>query len=87
MHFPMFDGTSPKVWLDKCKNYFSIYTIPKILQVTAATMHLEANAAEWWQAYKQGNPIPSLIAFSVIVQEHFGADDFRTAITNLLALR
>jgi hypothetical protein len=43
----MFDGINPRVWLDKCQNYFSIYTIPNTLQATAATMHLEGNAAKW----------------------------------------
>lgn len=87
MHFLMFDSDNPKVWIDKCLNYFSIYTIPATLQVTTTTMHLEGNATKWWQAYKQGHPIPSWTAFCAIVQEKFRADDFCTAITDLLALR
>ena len=27
MQFPMFDGTSPKIWIDNCCNYFTIYNI------------------------------------------------------------
>jgi len=52
MHFPAFDGSQPKIWVDKCLNYFSIYAIPEELWVEAATMHLQENAAKWWQAYK-----------------------------------
>jgi hypothetical protein len=52
MPFPKFDGSSPKIWIDNCTNYFIIYSIPTNLQVTAATMHLQDNAAKWWQAYK-----------------------------------
>jgi len=52
MHFPKTDGTQPKIWLDKCHNYFHIYQIPEHLWVEAATMHLEDNAAKWWQVYK-----------------------------------
>lgn len=51
-YFPSFDGTQPKIWLDKCSNYFSIYSVLEKLWVEAATMHLEGNAAKWWQTYK-----------------------------------
>jgi hypothetical protein len=51
MHFPAFDGVQPKIWPDKCNNYFSIYSIPEHLWVEAATMHLQENAAKWWQTY------------------------------------
>jgi hypothetical protein len=45
MQFPTFDGSQPKIWIDKCLNYFNIYKIPNNLQVEAATMHLQDNAA------------------------------------------
>jgi hypothetical protein len=59
IHFPKFDGSSPKIWFDNCINYFTIYSIPDELKVTAATMHLEGNASKWWQAYKQNHPLPT----------------------------
>ena len=59
MQFPMFDGTSPKIWIDNCCNYFTIYNITESLKVTAAVMHLEGNAAKWWQAYKQNHSVPT----------------------------
>jgi len=59
MQFPMFDGTSPKIWIDNCCNYFTIYNIIESLKVTAAVMHLEGNAAKWWQAYKQNHSVPT----------------------------
>ena len=52
MQFPTFDGDNPKIWIDNCENYFTIYTILERLWVTAASMHLQSNAAMWWQAYK-----------------------------------
>lgn len=87
MHFPMFDGRNPRIWIDKCNNYFTIYNIADSLQVTAAIMHLEGNAAKWWQAYKQNHTITSWREFCTVLQTKFGADDFRTAITDLLALK
>jgi len=59
IQFPKFDGTDPKIWFDNCVNYFTIYSIPEQLKVTAATMHLEGNASKWWQSYKQAHAIPT----------------------------
>jgi hypothetical protein len=87
MQFAKFDGSQPRIWFDKCENYFTIYDIPEHLKVTAAVMHLEGNAAKWWQAYKQNHKPPSWPAFCVLLQNKFGADDFRSAITDLLALK
>jgi hypothetical protein len=53
MYFPKFDGTTPKVWIDNCATYFSVYDVPYFVWLSSATMHLEGNAAKWWQAYKQ----------------------------------
>lgn len=87
MLFPSFDGNTPKVWLTKCHNYFSIYSIPEQLWVEAASMHLEGNAAKWWEAYKLTNPDVSWKTFYATVQTKFGSDDYRNAINGLLNLR
>lgn len=50
-------------------------------------MHLEGNAAKWWQAYKQNHTVPKWKDFYVLVQDKFGANDFRTALTELLNLK
>ena len=50
-------------------------------------MHLEGNASKWWQAYKQNHTIPNWSMFCEIIQEKFGAYDFRNAINGLLELR
>lgn len=87
MLFPNFDGTQPKVWITKCNNYFNIYSIPEHLWVQAASMHLEGNAAKWWEAYKLTNPTVSWHTFCTTIQSKFGGDDYRNAINGLLTLR
>lgn len=87
MHFPTFDGTHPRIWLDKCRNYFSIYTIPDHLWYQAATMHFEGSAAKWIQAYKQLHPTATWQKFIDDVQLQFGSDDYRSAINELLERR
>jgi hypothetical protein len=47
----MFEGVNPKIWLNKCNDYFRICNLPEIMWVTAASLH-EENAARWWQVFK-----------------------------------
>ena len=47
MLFPKF-SIHPKIWIDNCCNYFSIYNVPERLWVSSATMHLEGNATKWY---------------------------------------
>lgn len=50
-------------------------------------MHLEGNAAKWYQAYKQSHKTITWLSFYVVVEQKFGADDYRTALTDLIALK
>ena len=36
MQFPTFDGNHPKIWLDNCDNYFTIYKTEEEMKVTYA---------------------------------------------------
>ena len=65
--FPKFGGTTPKIWFDDCVNYFTIYSVPEHLKVTAATMHLEGNARKWWQAYRQNHAVTEWSKFCEVV--------------------
>jgi len=87
MQFPTFDGENPKIWIDNCENYFTIYTIPERLWVTTASMHLQGNAAMWWQAYKQTHRKISWKDFCSTVQSKFGSDDYKSAVQEMLNLK
>jgi hypothetical protein len=47
LSFPKFDGENPRIWIDKCFDYFKIFNIPECLWTTATSMHMEENAAKW----------------------------------------
>jgi hypothetical protein len=52
LSFPKFQGLEPGIWLAKCMDYFTIYRVPEMMWVTAASMHMEGNAARWLQVYR-----------------------------------
>lgn len=87
MQFPTFDGTNPKIWKDKCKAYFDLYQLPEGMWITVATLHFEGNAAKWFLAYKQNHTFRNWTAFCSVVEEEFGADDFRSAMNDLQELK
>jgi hypothetical protein len=43
--FPNFDGSSPKLWVKNCENYFELYAVPEFHKVRIASMHFVSNAA------------------------------------------
>ncbi|XP_074301263.1 uncharacterized protein LOC141632631 [Silene latifolia] len=49
--FPTFDGTDVEDWLFKCTQFFSITDVDNVAKVTYTTMHLEAKALAWHQAF------------------------------------
>jgi hypothetical protein len=50
-------------------------------------MHLEGNAAKWWQTYKQQHMHITWLSFCLVVEREFGNDDYRTSLTELIALK
>jgi len=44
MNFPRFNGKNPRIWKDKCQDYFRLMNIPKSMWATAASLHMDDNA-------------------------------------------
>jgi hypothetical protein len=51
LNFLKFSGVDPVVWLDKCVDYFTFFKVPYAMWVTAASLHMENNAARWLQVF------------------------------------
>jgi hypothetical protein len=77
MPFPRFDGVHPRVWRDKCHDYFRAFNISPTLWVTTATLHMDGNAAIWLQAFRQRHALGPWPTFIAAVESEFGADDQR----------
>jgi hypothetical protein len=85
--FPKFSGTNPKIWIDKCVDYIKIFNIPDHMWTTAASLHMEDNAAKWLQVYKMKQGLDCWQEFVSAAEEKFGADDYRKSIQELLSLK
>ncbi|WVZ50933.1 LOW QUALITY PROTEIN: hypothetical protein U9M48_002138 [Paspalum notatum var. saurae] len=87
MTFPKFTGEHPKIWIDKCEDYFNIFNIQEKMWVTAAALHMEGNAAQWFQVYKARQGVGMWAKFVEAVQAKFGVYDYQNAVTELLDLK
>jgi hypothetical protein len=87
MNFPKFDGAFPRIWRDKCLDYFRVCNIHPTMWLTVATLHLERNAAHWFQAYKLKNVVQGWPDFITAVEAQFGVDDYRQFMSSLLSLK
>ncbi|KAK3124731.1 hypothetical protein QOZ80_7BG0591530 [Eleusine coracana subsp. coracana] len=85
--FPKFDGIHPRIWIDKCLDYFELFKVPRCLWATAASLHMEGNAATCFQVYTQQHGLSDWKVFVRAVEDKFGAYDYRRHIHDLLALR
>ncbi|KAK1607032.1 hypothetical protein QYE76_030705 [Lolium multiflorum] len=87
MSFPRFDGENPKIWKDKCLDYFRLFNVNPALWLVSSTLHMEGNAALWLKAYRLRHEISTWPALMSAVLEKFGADDYRKFLKQLLALK
>jgi hypothetical protein len=52
-----------------------------------AAVHFEGAAAQWLQVYRKRVRNPTWLEFVLAVEEKFGKDDYRKALTKLLEWR
>jgi hypothetical protein len=55
--------------------------------LTAATLHLEGDAAHWFQSYKLKHTVQGWPDFITAVEAKFGVHDYRQFMDDLLALK
>jgi hypothetical protein len=84
MSFPRFFGEHPRIWRDQCLDYFRVFNISPALWHTTATLHLDGNAAIWYQAYKQRHTVRGWPQLITAVENEFGVDDQRKSMKALL---
>jgi hypothetical protein len=55
--------------------------------LTAATLHLQGDAAHWFQSYKLKHAVQGWPDFITAVEAKFGVHDYREFMDELLALK
>lgn len=87
MSFTWFDGDQPRIWKDKCLDYFRLFNVHPSLWLVSSTLHMDGNAALWLKAYRLRHEVNSWPVLMAAVEEKFGADDHRKFMKQMLALK
>lgn len=84
---PRFEGANPRIWKDKCIDYFKLCNIPESMWPLVASLHMDGVASCWLQVYKLKGGLGNWQQFMSAVENKFGANDYRAALGELLELR
>lgn len=82
MDFPQFDGSDVRIWLDKWKAFFQLYSIPDCFKVTSASLYLSDHAAHWYQTVKQSGEFQSWEKFCAAIIQEFDVNVYRQKMKN-----
>lgn len=87
MEFPRFDGEGVRMWLDNCEVYFQLHQIPDGFKVMSASLHLQGNAAHWYQACKHTDACADWPRFRTAILQEFDVNIHRNCMRELLLLK
>jgi hypothetical protein len=87
MSFPCFNGDQPRIWKDKCLDYFRLFNVNPSLWLISCTLHMDGNTALWLKAYRLRHEVSTWTTLMLADEEKFGADDHRRYMKQLLQLK
>ena len=87
MSCPTFDGSNPRILKSKCLDYFELCNIDEAFWPKAASLNMDGKAAKWLQVYKRQHGLGDWNSFIAAVEQKFGANDYRDAMSELLELK
>jgi hypothetical protein len=87
INFPVFDGSSPKLWQKQCEDYFYMYATEEIVWVKVATMHFQGVAARWLQSVEHQLSSLTWRQFFQYVHDRFGRERHELVIRKLFHIR
>jgi hypothetical protein len=87
MPFPRFVGEEPRIWIDRCVDYFTLYRVPESVWVVSASLNMEGNVSRWFQIFKIKYGSCSWEEFCEAVLLKFGSEEYSQAMQSLLEIR
>lgn len=81
--FPRFDGVCPKLWQQRCEDYFSLYGTHRSMWITVATMQFEGAAARWLQSVQRKLPQANWEEFCGWIVTRFGRNQHQALLRQL----
>lgn len=76
LHFPVFEGENPKLWLSRCEDYFEMYRVDPSIWVKVAVMQFQVSSsvARWALSVDKQLKRVSWPKFCAMLIDRFGRD-------------
>lgn len=87
MHFPHFDGDSPRLWVSRSEDYFDMYGVDLSLWIKIASMHFSDSAAQWLQSVERHVKSLNWVDFCKLILERFGKEHHELLIRQLFSMK
>ncbi|CAO2166027.1 unnamed protein product [Urochloa humidicola] len=87
VHFPVFSGDNPRLWIKRSEDYFELYSLNSSVWIKFATMQFEGVAARWLQSVEKHLSQISWSEFCKLLLEHFGKDQHEVLLRQLFRIR
>jgi hypothetical protein len=72
VELPRFDGTNPRLWQDRCEDYFQFWDTPKHMWTQYASARFDGAAARWLEAARRRIPRATWAEFCQHLHTRFG---------------
>jgi len=83
----VFDGTNPRVWVDRCEMFFELYSVTESLKTRFAALNFTGVATSWLQTYELRGRVTSWSTLCKVVCDRFDLDQYQTFLRQLDSLK
>ena len=87
MDFPIFYGEDPKLWLNRCDDYFDMYSVEPRQWIRCAMMKMTWAVSRWLQSLNPKVKAISWDELCKLVLDRFGRDQYELLIRQLFHIR
>jgi len=84
---PRFDGSNPRLWQDRCEDYFLHWNTPQHLWIQYASGQFEGAADRWLEAARRRIPRATWSEFCQHLMTRFGRNQHQTLIRRMIRIQ
>ncbi|RLM68934.1 putative gag-pol polyprotein [Panicum miliaceum] len=83
LHFPLFEGDNPRLWISRYEDYFEMYQVESDMWIKVASMHFATGPDRWLQSVEKRLKMVSWSEFCQMILDRFGKNHHELLIRQL----
>lgn len=86
LDLPRFNGEEVHNWIYKVEKYFSLHSVPSAIRLQVVALHLEGEAASWYQWMDRNGSLIKWEQFLDELQKRFGSSVYADPLGRIAKL-